>query len=161
MTWSILPAYTVDGYLPCTGIKEGYYNRDAFYEWLTTKFLPHCNPFPGPRSVICLDNLSVYVAPRIKEAIEAKGCLVRFLPPYSPDYSPIELTFGLLKAWMRRHLREIRPYFEGNFGGFLEYAIEHSGCDKKAKEHFRHSAGGYRFEGDFEASRQTVQKNST
>ena len=31
-TWSVLPAYTVNGYLPCTGIREGYYNADAFYQ---------------------------------------------------------------------------------------------------------------------------------
>jgi len=29
-TWSILPAYTVDGYLPCTSIRKGFFNRDAF-----------------------------------------------------------------------------------------------------------------------------------
>lgn len=31
-TWSILPAYTTNGYLPCTGIRKGYYNTEAFIE---------------------------------------------------------------------------------------------------------------------------------
>ena len=94
-TWSILPAHTVDGYLPCTGIKEGFYNGDAFYEWIVNDLLPQCNPFPEHRSVICLDNLGVHLGARIREAIEAKGCLIRYLPPYSPDYSPIELAVGV------------------------------------------------------------------
>ena len=33
-TWSILPAYTIEGYLPCTGIKEGHYNTEEFYLWI-------------------------------------------------------------------------------------------------------------------------------
>lgn len=39
-SWSILPAYTVDGYLPCTGIKEGYFNADEFYDWICNSLLP-------------------------------------------------------------------------------------------------------------------------
>ena len=150
-TWSILPAYTVDGYLPCTSIRLGYFNGEAFYNWVVNELLPHCNPYPQPLSAICLDNVSIHLNPRARDAIEAKGCLLRFLPPYSPDYSPIQLTFSMLKAWMRRHFRSFRELFEGDFGGVLAYAIENSGCDRKATERFRHCAGGYLFEGDYEA----------
>lgn len=94
---------------------------------------------------------------RVRQVLEAKGCLVRFLPPYSPDYSPIELTFSILKAWMRRHFRRLRAYFEGDFGGFLRYAIENSGCDKYAVEHFRYAAEGYKFQGDYEAFQQELE----
>lgn len=76
--------------------------------------------------------------------------LVRFLPPYSPDFSPIELTFGLLKAWMRRHWRGLQSTFRGDFIGFLRHAIEASECDRFAREHFKHSAAGYMFDGDYE-----------
>ena len=65
-TWSILPAYTTDGYLPCTGICKGYFNSDAFLSWVTNELLPYCNPFPEPRSVICLDNLNVYLDHRVR-----------------------------------------------------------------------------------------------
>ena len=47
----------------------------------------------------------------------------------------------MLKAWIRRH-------FEGTFGDFLRYVVARSRCDRFAKEHFRHSAGGYIFEAD-------------
>ena len=156
-TWSILPAYTKNGYLPCTGIRKGYYNTEAFVEWLNNELLPYCNPFPGPRSIICLDNASIHTNPVIEEAIQAAGLKVRYLPPYSPDFNPIELTFSVLKAWMRRNYRELRAQFEGEFGLFLAHAIEVSGCDRFAKEHFRHSAGGYLFEGDYEACQRELE----
>jgi transposase len=151
-TYSVLPAYTVDGYLPCTGIKKGYYNGEELYQWVINGLLPYCNAYPGPRSVICLDNASVHVDVRIRQAVEAKGCLIHYLPPYSPDYNAIELTFSVLKAWMRRHWRSLRPQFQGDFEGFLRYAVNVSGCDRFAKEHYRHACNGwYRFEGDYEA----------
>lgn len=157
-TWSICPAYTVDGYLPCTAIRQGYFNSNAFFSWFANELLPLCRPFPEPRSVICLDNLNVHLDPRIKQAAEEKGVFLKFLPPYSPDYSPIELTFSMLKAWMRRHIRDLRYVFQGRFGDFLKYAVEQSGCDRTAKEHFRHSAGGYMFEGDYEAFQKELEE---
>ena len=59
---------------------------------------------------------------------------------------------------MRRHFRRLRPQFEGDFRGFLWHAIEHSGCDRAAVQHFRHCAGGYQFEGDIEAYYQELCK---
>ena len=141
-TWSILPAYTVDGYLLCTGTKQGYYNWEAFLEWIVEELLPLCNPFPNYRSVICLDNVNVYLNRQVKQVVEEKGVLLKFLPPCSPDYNPIELTFSMLKAWIGRHFRRLCPQFEGDFGGFLWYAIEYSGCDRAAKQYFRYCAGG-------------------
>ena len=63
----------------------------------------------------------------------------------------------MLKAWMRKHFTWLRHAFEGDFKSFLEYSIEHSGCDKKAVEHFRHSADGYKFEGDYEAFQRELE----
>ena len=86
----------------------------------------------------------------MQELIDEKGMLLRYLPPYTPSYSPIELSFGLLKAWMKRHFLLLRQRFAGNFIEFLSYAIENSGCDTQAEAHFRYCAGGYKFEGDYE-----------
>ena len=155
-TYSILPAYTTEGYLPCTGIKKGYYSKDEILDWLIDHLLPLCNEYPRERSIIVLDNVSIHVDRRIVQAIEEKGCLVKYLPPYSPDYNPIELTFSVLKAWMRRHFETFRPVFANDFEGFLRYAIEHSGCDRYAVEHFRHSSAGYIFNGDIEAFEQQI-----
>ena len=48
-----------------------------------------------------LDNLAVHKQPEIRTAIEAAGAHLRFLPPYSPDFNPIELAFAKLKAFLR------------------------------------------------------------
>ena len=148
-SWSVLP-----GYLPCTGIRRGYFNAEAFFQWVTMELLPHLQPYPHPRSVVCLDNASIHLDPRVKEALERHGCLIKFLPPYSPDYSPIELTFSVLKSWVRRNFRSIwqtEMNGNGDFGDFLQRGITESHCDQHAIEHFRHSADGYIFEGDLEA----------
>jgi hypothetical protein len=121
--WSVLPAYTIDGYLPCTGIREGWFNGEAFFRWLADELLPLCSPFPAPKSVIIMDNASIHCNRRIEELITSHGCEVRYLPPYSLDFNPIELSFSVLKAWVRRHFEEIWPHFDGTFGDFLHYAV--------------------------------------
>jgi hypothetical protein len=66
---------------------------------------------------------------------------VKYLPPYSPDFNPIELTFATLKAWIRRHYHYLRPAYQ-NFGDFIRAAIERSRCDRFARRQFCHAAGG-------------------
>ena len=51
--------------------------------------------------VVVLDNLAVHRRPEIRAAIEAAGAQLRFLPPYSPEFNPIEQAFAKLKAWLR------------------------------------------------------------
>ena len=158
-TWSVLPVYIINGYLPYTTIKKGYFKGDEFYDWVVNKLLLYCNAFPAANSVICLDNAGQYigVSNRIKEAVEAKGCILKWLPPYSLDFSPIKLTFSVLKAWIKRHFWELRPQFEHDFGSFLKFTMENSRCNRFAVEHFRHSAVGYRFEGDYKALLRELQ----
>jgi transposase len=52
--------------------------------------------------IVIMDNLSIHQGPRVRQAIEAKGCQLLFLPAYSPDLSPIEEAFSKLKAALRR-----------------------------------------------------------
>jgi transposase len=59
-------------------------------------------PSLRPGQIVILDNLSIHQGPRVKQAIEAKGCQLLFLPAYSPDFSPIEEAFSKLKAILRR-----------------------------------------------------------
>ena len=51
--------------------------------------------------VVVLDNLVVHKQPEIRAAIEGTGAELRFLPPYSPDFNPIEQAFAKLKAFLR------------------------------------------------------------
>jgi transposase len=52
--------------------------------------------------IVILDNLSTHIGGNIRQAIEARGCQLLFLPSYSPDLSPIEEAFSKLKAVLRR-----------------------------------------------------------
>ncbi len=49
-----------------------------------------------------MDNLSSHKGPRVREMIEGAGASLRHLPPYSPDFNPIELAFAKLKALLRK-----------------------------------------------------------
>jgi transposase len=47
------------------------------------------NPFPGPYSVLVLDNASIHKGRHLRNLCEDKGVRLEFLPPYSPDYNPV------------------------------------------------------------------------
>jgi transposase len=120
--WSLLPAYTIDGYLPGFKIHQGSIDGQMFYDWLKYDVLPYCNPAPLPRSVIVMDNASIHKNARVRELVEGAGCRLKYLPPYSPDFNPIERSFHDLKAYVRRHRREVKLF--NNFGDFLQYCLE-------------------------------------
>jgi transposase len=52
--------------------------------------------------IVILDNLNTHGGDKVRQAIEARGCQLLFLPSYSPDFSPIEEAFSKLKAVLRR-----------------------------------------------------------
>ncbi len=58
-------------------------------------------PTLHPGDVVVLDNLAAHKQPEVRAAIEQAGALLRFLPPYSPDFNPIEQAFAKLKAFFR------------------------------------------------------------
>src|SRR5713226_739291 len=59
-------------------------------------------PSLRPGQIVILDNLSIHLGSQVKQAVEAKGCRLVFLPAYSPDFSPIEEAFSKLKTFLRR-----------------------------------------------------------
>ena len=95
--WSILPAITLEGYL-AYDILHGGYTTKRFNNFIRTKVLPRINPFPGPRSVLILNNASYYRSQELKDIYEEAGIVFEFLPPYSPDFNPIKESFSALKA---------------------------------------------------------------
>ena len=58
-------------------------------------------PTLHPGDVVVLDNLAMHKQPEVQAAIERVGARIRFLPPYSPDFNPIEQAFAKLKAFLR------------------------------------------------------------
>jgi transposase len=82
------PALVIDG--PMTTL--------AFETYIAQVLVPSLQP----GQIIVLDNLSAHTSHRTRVLIEAAGCRLRFLPPYSPDFSPIEWAFSKLKTWLRQ-----------------------------------------------------------
>lgn len=62
----------------------------------------HLAPTLKAGDVVVMDNLSAHKVAGVREAIEAAGASVLYLPPYSPDFNPIELAFSKLKSVLRR-----------------------------------------------------------
>jgi DDE superfamily endonuclease len=54
------------------------------------------------RRVVVMDNLPAHKVAGVREIIEAAGACLRYLPPYSPDFNPIEMAFAKLKAFLRK-----------------------------------------------------------
>jgi transposase len=79
-------------------VVEGATDRTVF-ELYVERYLA---PSLESGQVVIWDNLSVHRSAVARQAIEAVGCEVRFLPPYSPDFNPIELVFSKLKTGLRQ-----------------------------------------------------------
>ena len=87
---------------------DGPINRDAFTAYVEQVLVPELKP----GDIVIMDNLSSHKAPGVREAIEVAGAELRFLPPYSPDFNPIEKAFSKLKAHLRKAAeRTIHGYF--------------------------------------------------
>jgi len=59
LKWSILPLYTVDGFIAWDLI-QGSYNGEKFNEFVKNWVIPHTTPFPGPNSVLIMDNARIH-----------------------------------------------------------------------------------------------------
>ena len=59
-------------------------------------------PALRPGDIVVMDNLSSHKGPRVSKLIEAAGACLLYLPPYSPDFNPIENAFAKLKALLRK-----------------------------------------------------------
>jgi transposase len=79
-------------------VLSGPINRNAFETYVEKVLVPELRP----GDVVIMDNLSSHKGPRARQLIEAAGARLMFLPPYSPDFNPIENAFARLKALLRK-----------------------------------------------------------
>lgn len=96
-TVSLLATLTSAGFGPGLQV-DGTVDRAVFDQFVTEVLVPTLRP----GQIVVLDNLSVHKSATTRQAIEAAGCTLRFLPTYSPDFNPIELAFSKLKHLLRR-----------------------------------------------------------
>ena len=78
-------------------VLDGPINRDAFQAYVEQVLVPELRP----GDIVIMDNLSSHKGLAVRQAIEAAGASLLFLPPYSPDFNPIENAFAKLKALLR------------------------------------------------------------
>jgi transposase len=83
--------------LTATAVFDGPIDSDTFCAYVEQILVPTLRP----GDVVVLDNLAVHKQPEVRLAIEQAGARLRFLPPYSPDFNPIEMAFAKLKAFLR------------------------------------------------------------
>ncbi len=76
---------------------EGPVDGDVFVTWLEHVLLPTLTP----GCIVVMDNLRAHYCKEVQTLIEACGCSLLYLPPYSPDFSPIELAFLKIKGRLK------------------------------------------------------------
>lgn len=86
------------------------------------------------KDIVVMDNLSAHKAPGVREAIEARGATLRYLPQYSPDLNPIELAFSKLKAFLRKVAERTVRRLCHRIGSFARSLSE-----REAINYFRHA----------------------
>ena len=79
-------------------VLDGPINREAFETYVEKVLVPELRP----GDIVIMDNLSSHKGPRVHQMIEAAGASLLYLPPYSPDFNPIENAFAKLKALLRK-----------------------------------------------------------
>jgi transposase len=95
---TLLAGITRRGLAPCLAV-EGCTTREVFEAYLEYVLAPTLSP--GPKVV--MDKLSAHKGGgRVKEIIEGRGCELLYLPPYSPDFNPIEQAFSKVKGLLRQ-----------------------------------------------------------
>ena len=93
---TLLASITAEGLGPCLAV-EGSTTREVFETYLECVLAPALSP-----GQVVVDNLSSHKGGRVKEIIEGCGCELLYLPPYSPDFNPIEQAFSKIKGLMRK-----------------------------------------------------------
>ncbi len=95
-THTVIAALRPDA-LTAAGVFDGPIDAISFLAYVEQILVPTL----VPGDVVVLDNLAVHKQPEVRAAIEGAGATLRFLPPYSPDFNPIEQVFAKLKAFLR------------------------------------------------------------
>jgi transposase len=99
---------------PC--VFDGAINGEMFLAYVEQVLVPTL----APGDVVVMDNLGSHKVAGVREAIEAAGASLLYLPPYSPDLNPIEMAFAKLKALLRaRALRTVEALWKA-LGNLVE-----------------------------------------
>jgi transposase len=96
-TMTFVAALRCDGiHAPC--VLDQPINGASFLAWVQQFLVPVLRR----GDIVVMDNLDSHKGPAVRRAIRAAGAKLFFLPPYSPDFNPIELMFAKLKTLFRK-----------------------------------------------------------
>lgn len=95
---TLLGAIRLSGWVVLNSI-YGSTTKAIFVRWLRRRLIPKLRP----GDVLVMDNLSAHHDPRVRKLCAAAGVRVLYLPPYSPDFNPIEPGWALQKQHVRKH----------------------------------------------------------
>jgi transposase len=95
-TSTLVAAICLDGVVAPMVI-DGPLNGESFAQYIETSLVAELEP----GNIVVMDNLPVHKSKRVTVAIAAAGCTLVFLPPYSPDYNPIENMWSKAKSLLR------------------------------------------------------------
>jgi len=96
-TLTLVAALRIDG-VKAPYVVDGAVDGPSFLAYVIEVLAPVLRK----GDVVFMDNLRTHKVDGVREAIEAAGAHVRYLPPYSPDLNPIEMAFSKLKAALRK-----------------------------------------------------------
>jgi len=96
-TTTLVAGLRLDG-MVAPMVLDGPINGDWFEAYIRQILIPDLKA----GDIVTMDNLSSHKRPAVQAMIEAAGAELRFLPPYSPDFNPIENAFAKLKALLRK-----------------------------------------------------------
>ena len=94
---------------------DGSTNSAVFEFWFEDKLMPELSP----GTVVIMDNAQFHRKVELRKIASRYGVLVLFLPPYSPDYNPIEKLWANMKRWLKKNMRNY-----DSFEDALEAAID-------------------------------------
>jgi len=77
-------------------------------------------PSLSPGDVVVMDNLGSHKSRRVRDVIESAGATLIFLPPYSPDFNPIEMAFAKIKALLKKAAERTVPDLWNRIGKVLK-----------------------------------------
>ena len=95
---TLLASMSLEGMGPCLAV-EGVTTARVFEAYVEQEAL---TPTLRHGQIVVLDNLSAHKSERTRRLIEGRGCQLIFLPPYSPDFNPIEEAFSKVKGALRK-----------------------------------------------------------
>lgn len=96
-TLTLMSAVRLDGVV-APMLLDGPLNAQTFAGYVENCLVPTL----CPGDILIMDNLPAHKSPRVTLAVERAGCRLVYLPPYSPDFNPIENMWSKVKAYLRK-----------------------------------------------------------